>query len=707
MNTQHLLFSGGRVRTYSLRAAIVSLSLLTFVAGPGVVQTQAQAPDSAAVQEDGVEVLTRGPIHEAFAETVAFKPVAGIMVPKAPPTLVEELPPDQRPEGDRVQWIPGYWNWDEEGNEFLWVSGIWRNIPPGRQWIPGYWQESGAEWQWVSGYWANAEVEDVEYLPEPPASVEAGPNIKRPSSNSVWIPGSWRWNDSRYLWSGGYWDDARPDWMWMPSYYNWTPRGYVYVDGYWDYSVARRGVLFAPVRFHGDYYSRPSYRYSPLTVISLALLSDHLFLRPRYRHYYFGDYYSPIYRERGYHSWHTYYSGRHGYDPFYAHQRWTHRDDNRWERRVAENYAFFRDNQDERPPHTLSAFQAFASREDHKRRGSRDWVAPLSTIASRQDSPLRLKAVNEEERQRYVSSGREIRNFSDRWKKASPVIAPAETAPAPDGSRPAKGTPRTEPARVKMPKSPIAAKVTDQAAPADTPPPPRSRGSVKEDRPRDTADPKMRPGDRVTPDATPQPLPGEKPAVTPKDPTDDPRRRDPKLRPGRPSVEPKEQPQPTPKVEPRDTPPDTSPKVRPRDNPAPTPKVQPREQPTAPNPKIRPRVEPTPTPKVEPREQPRSTPRVEPKMQPRVEPREQPRSVPKVVPREQPQPKITPREQPRSNPKVTPREQPRAAPAPRPAPAPRVAPTPRPQPQPQPRSAPAPRKQPSNPSDDEKDKKRR
>ena len=34
--------------------------------------------------EEGVQVLTRGPVHEAFAETVTFDPEPGIVVPKAP-----------------------------------------------------------------------------------------------------------------------------------------------------------------------------------------------------------------------------------------------------------------------------------------------------------------------------------------------------------------------------------------------------------------------------------------------------------------------------------------------------------------------------------------------------------------------------------------------------------------------------------------------
>src|SRR5690349_20461036 len=60
----------------------------------------------------GGEVLTRGPVHEAFAEVVAYDPEPGVIVTKAPPDPIEEIPPEERPEGYNVTWIPGYWSWD-------------------------------------------------------------------------------------------------------------------------------------------------------------------------------------------------------------------------------------------------------------------------------------------------------------------------------------------------------------------------------------------------------------------------------------------------------------------------------------------------------------------------------------------------------------------------------------------------------------------
>jgi hypothetical protein len=150
-----------------------------------------------AVGQAGVEVLTRGPVHEAFAETITFDPDPGIVVPKAPPADIEEVTPEQRPEGKNLTWIPGYWAWDDERNDFLWVSGIWRALPPDRQWVPGYWGQSQQGFQWTSGYWADAAASEIDYLPEPPATVEAGPNIAAPTADEIWLPGCWIWQQNR------------------------------------------------------------------------------------------------------------------------------------------------------------------------------------------------------------------------------------------------------------------------------------------------------------------------------------------------------------------------------------------------------------------------------------------------------------------------------------------------------------------------------
>ena len=40
----------------------------------------ASAQEDPPAKVDGVEVLVRGPVHEAFAETVLFNPEAGVVV---------------------------------------------------------------------------------------------------------------------------------------------------------------------------------------------------------------------------------------------------------------------------------------------------------------------------------------------------------------------------------------------------------------------------------------------------------------------------------------------------------------------------------------------------------------------------------------------------------------------------------------------------
>ena len=185
---------------------VYAYCLITALLGPVLALGQVgDAPRGRTEAEDGVQVLTRGPVHEAFAETVTFDPEPGIVVPKAPPAAIEELPPDQKPEGANVAWIPGYWGWDDERSDFLWVSGVWRTLPPGRQWVPGYWGRSAQGFQWTSGYWADAKASEVEYLPEPPATVEVGPNIAASSADQTWLPGCWVWQQNRYAWRPGFW----------------------------------------------------------------------------------------------------------------------------------------------------------------------------------------------------------------------------------------------------------------------------------------------------------------------------------------------------------------------------------------------------------------------------------------------------------------------------------------------------------------------
>jgi hypothetical protein len=372
-------------------------------------QVVAQQPQSA--NEDGIEILTRGPVHEAFAETISFDPEPGMLIATAPPEPIEELAPDQRPEGANVTWIPGYWGWDDERNDFVWVSGIWRALPPGRQWIPGYWGKAQQGFQWTSGYWADATAREIEYLPEPPATVEAGPNIAATSADEIWIPGSWIWQQNRYAWRPGTWAPGNDNWIWVPDHYVWTPSGYVFVDGYYDHSVSRRGVVFAPVYFNRGLRTQRGFSYSPATVINPGVFVSHLFLRPSYGHYYFGDYYGPNYANAGFSPWFSYQSSRRGYDPIYANQRWQNRNDRRWEQRAEANYRNLRDNENARPPRNWSAQRERARRSDVSNQRNFNMAEPLNEWTQKSDAPVRLQPVNPAERQQYGQRGQQYRDY--------------------------------------------------------------------------------------------------------------------------------------------------------------------------------------------------------------------------------------------------------------------------------------------------------
>src|SRR5688572_23173946 len=93
----------------------------------------AGAPAAPAPQpaDNGMEVLDQGPVHEAFAEPIVLDAKARVNIDREPPEPINELPPEVQPEGDNIQWIPGYWMWSDIKADFIWVSGVWRDVPPG------------------------------------------------------------------------------------------------------------------------------------------------------------------------------------------------------------------------------------------------------------------------------------------------------------------------------------------------------------------------------------------------------------------------------------------------------------------------------------------------------------------------------------------------------------------------------------------------
>ena len=323
------------IRRLALLATLVILavgyrSLLRSQELP-VISTAPDNPPAAGADDPatpkGVEVQARGPVHEAFA-TPSAEAKATYGVPKKPPEALEEMPPDEKPDDDAV-WIGGYWAWDDDRQDFLWVSGCWRVKPEGKEWMPGYWREVGAQHQWVPGFWTNVAERasaEVTYYPEPPPPPQLAPPAP-PEPDMFYVPGYWMWTGDRYVWRAGYYTRMRAGHVYVSSHYRWTPHGYVFVSGYWDLAIARRGVLYAPVVVDTVVVG-PRFVYTPYYAVTDTIVVDAFFVRPGFCHYYFGDYYGPRYVglgfECGFH-----YSRRH-YDAIVVYSRWEHRHEPAW-----------------------------------------------------------------------------------------------------------------------------------------------------------------------------------------------------------------------------------------------------------------------------------------------------------------------------------------------------------------------------------------
>jgi hypothetical protein len=275
--------------------------------------------------QPGVMVEPRGPIHEAFAQPLNRKPEPMPVVPKKPPPPVPEEPTEQKPAGVNVQWIPGYWAWDLETKDFIWVSGFWRDPPPNRHWVAGRWTEALGGWQYVPGFWAGNGAGNMPPLPQPPQSIDNGPSVPAPSDESFYVPGQWVYRGASYVWRPGFWFSSYAGWVWMPGSYRWQPDGYVYVDGYWDYPLESRGLLYAPVTFAYPYWTTPGWSYRPWFAVNLGGLYGSLYVNPFWGGYYYGNYFGRPgfypYRAWGNRYWDT----LHGYYAYhnYGNARWS------------------------------------------------------------------------------------------------------------------------------------------------------------------------------------------------------------------------------------------------------------------------------------------------------------------------------------------------------------------------------------------------
>lgn len=405
------------------------------------------AAGEAGQTNDDTQVLTRGPLHEAFADVSVDKGQAELVVPRSVPDPINEIPPDYKPEGENVEWIPGYWSWDDEREDFIWVSGVWRDIPPGHQWIPGYWTAVEGGSQYISGYWTLSEQTATEYLPPPPEPLETAPGSPPPADH-IWMDGTWVWYNNHYAWQSGYWYEPRPDMIWIPAHYIWTPRGYIFVRGYWDYQFARRGVIFAPLYYPHPIYRYRSYAYTPHIVLDFDAVVFSLFIRSNSHHYYFGDYYDRRYERRGFRPWYSSHATRYGYDPLYRSYRWHQlRHDREWEKNYHRQFEYRRDHREARPARIFVQQKDRNFKQAHGPANRRIMGRQLTEVVTGKNQPVRFRRLQPDHKWQLQARDKKLNEFQSERRKLEYV--PDHKGKLSHPSEPDR------PVSLQLPKSPI------------------------------------------------------------------------------------------------------------------------------------------------------------------------------------------------------------------------------------------------------------
>jgi hypothetical protein len=394
------------------------------------------------------EVLNKGPIHEAFAQPVDMNSQAGIIAPNEPPEPIAENPAAEKPKGSKYVWIPGYWGWEDDIKDYVWVSGCWRIPPANMSWIPGYWNKVPGGWQWVAGFWIpTSRADQIEYLPEPPAVTEVVPPATAATGDDIWVPPCYYWRENQYILRPGYWLTPQVGWVWVPSHYTWTPYGYVFVSGYWDHVPAVRGILYAPVYFPRHFYRPPGYAYSLSVVVDLGNLQFGLFSYPRYCHYFFGDYYSDFYIGLGIYPWFEFETRHTWYDPIFVYDRWHYRRTiPHWGRHIRQEFALRREDRNLRPPRTYRELERRLSSVPVMQRNNFRMVEPLRDRIENRNVPMKFSRMSSRQRESILSQTRQVDHLrQERRRIESRQLVPEGVQSQRTPSTPGRMTPERQP----------------------------------------------------------------------------------------------------------------------------------------------------------------------------------------------------------------------------------------------------------------------
>jgi len=155
-----------------------------------------------------------------------------------------------------------------------------------------------------------------------------------------------------------------------------------------------------------------TFSFSPGFVIDLNIFDDALFLRPRYSHYYYGNYYAPRYYRKGIYPWFSLHARRVVYDPIYAHQRWNHRNDHEWEKHLQTRFHERRKQEGLQPPRSFDHRTGPDKAGGSSRPERIDVAIPLDRAGkSKTSSAYRFKPLSEKERREFSQREKEVRTY--------------------------------------------------------------------------------------------------------------------------------------------------------------------------------------------------------------------------------------------------------------------------------------------------------
>ena len=323
---------------------------------------QAGGQASGGQQSGSEEVLTRGPVHEAFAEVINYNPQPGQVVAKEPPKPIEEVPPAEKPEGDYT-WIPGYWAWDHDrGQLYLghrrMADSAARHDLGARLLEPGHQRTSMGQRLLGAG---GTRRRPARRRPRPsisprrrkaskraPAQPPPRPTISGSPAIGIGLTGGTCGGPATGPAASRIGSGSPPGTSGRPAATSSSPGIGI---SPWQ---AGRGLL--PGHLRQPLLSWPALLLQPSVCIQTPVLTGYLFCRPAYCHYYFGDYYDPMYVGVGIYPWYMVHERHYGYEPLFVYDRWYYgRNDPGWAMGLHRDYEYRVAHFDARPPHTYAA----------------------------------------------------------------------------------------------------------------------------------------------------------------------------------------------------------------------------------------------------------------------------------------------------------------------------------------------------------------